>query len=122
MHFRILGPLEVQAGDTLLALGGARQRALLAMLLLNANEAVSSDRLIEQLWGEGPPGAASKALQVAVSRLRRALEPERSPGHTDGVLVTRPSGYELRVERGQLDLHRFEDRLTAGRRALAAGD
>lgn len=122
MHFRVLGPLEVQAGDTLLALGGAKQRALLAVLLLNANEVVSSDRLIDQLWGEEPPSTAPKALQVAVSRLRRALEPERSSGQTDGVLVTRPPGYELRVERGQLDLHRFEDRMAVGRTALGAGD
>jgi DNA-binding SARP family transcriptional activator len=122
MDFRILGPLEVQAGDRPLALGGTRQRALLAVLLLHANEVVSSDRLIEELWGEEPPKEAQKALQVAVSRLRRALEPDRSPRQTTGLLSTRPPGYELRLERDQLDLHRFEDRVAAGRAAMAAGD
>ena len=68
MDFRILGPLEVRDGDRQLALGGTRQRALLGLLLLHANEVVSSDRLVDELWGEAE---GSKALQVAVSRLRR---------------------------------------------------
>ena len=100
MDFRILGPLEVFDGDRPLALGGARQRALLALLLLHANEVVSSDRLIEELWGEERLDDAAKALQVAVSRLRQTLEPERSSGETSGLLVTRPPGYELRLEHG----------------------
>jgi DNA-binding SARP family transcriptional activator/tetratricopeptide (TPR) repeat protein len=116
LDFRILGPLEVQAGDRVLALGGTKQRALLAILLLHANEVVSSDRLIQALWGEEPLENAAKALQVAVSRLRRALD------QAAGLLVTRPPGYELRLGRDQLDLHRFEDRVAAGREALAAGD
>ena len=78
MDFRILGPLEVRDGDRRLALGGARQRALLALLLAHANEVVSSDRLIDELWGDEPP--ESKALQVAVSRLRKVLGPD-VPGH-----------------------------------------
>ncbi len=73
MDFRILGPLEVVDGDRPLALGGTKQRALLALLLLHANEVVSSDRLTAELWGEGRVEDDSKALQVAVSRLRRTL-------------------------------------------------
>ena len=111
MDFRILGPLEVHAGDRPLALGGVKQRMLLASLLLHANEVVSSDRLIEELWGGERLENASKALQVAVARLRRTLDPQRTAGQTDGVLVTRPPGYELRLERDQLDLFRFEDEL-----------
>jgi len=113
MDFKILGPLEVDDGDRPIPLGGARQRALLALLLLHANEVVSSDRLVEDLWGGSEE--ASKTLQVAVSRLRKALGP-------GGPLVTRPPGYELQLERERLDLHRFEDEARAGREALACGD
>src|SRR4051794_39597578 len=106
MDFRILGPLDVRDGERRLALGGTRQRALLGLLLLNANEVVSSDRLRDELWGEaeGP-----KALQVAVSRLRKVIGPD--------TLVTRAPGYELRLEPGQLDLHRFEALVAEGRAA-----
>src|SRR5438067_36487 len=68
MDFRILGPLEVYAGDAVVPLGGAKQRGLLAMLLLHAGEVVSNDRLIDALWGEQPPDTALKALQVHVSQ------------------------------------------------------
>ena len=122
MDFRILGPLEAHDGDRLLPLGGTRQRALLALLLLHVNEVVSSDRLIDELWGGGALDDTSKALQVAVSRLRRALEPGRSPGQASEVVVTRPPGYELRLAHGRLDLHRFEELAAGGREALAAGD
>ena len=101
VEFRILGPLEVLDGARLLPLTGARQRALLAVLLLHANEVVSSDRLIDELWGEEPPAAGSTALRVRVSQLRKAL------GRED-VLVTRAPGYFVRVGPGELDLHRFE--------------
>ncbi len=122
MDFKILGPLEVRDGDRPLRLGGARQRALLALLLLRANEVVSSDRLILELWGDERLEDASKALQVAVSRLRRTLHPRGSPDEPDALLVTRAPGYELRLDRGQLDLRCFEDRAAAGKQALAAGD
>ncbi len=118
MDFRILGPLEVYDGERRLALGGSRQRALLALLLLHAGEVVSSDRLVDELWRGHGLSEGSKALQVAVSRLRRTLR----DGGADGSLSTRPPGYELRVEHGQLDLQRFEDALRDGRTALAAGD
>ena len=75
MHFKILGPLEVYDGDRLLELGGARQRALLAMLLIHSGEVVSSDQLLAELWASGSDDGSPKTLQVAISRLRRALGP-----------------------------------------------
>ena len=72
MDFRILGPLEVEEAGRTIPIGG-RKRALLAILLLHANEPVSADELIDELWGETPPLSARKGLQVYVSRLRKAL-------------------------------------------------
>ena len=102
MEFRILGPLEVADGDVVVPLAGAKQRALLAILLLSANEVVSSDRLIDELWGEQSPESGRAALQVRVSQLRKAL------GGGEKLILTRAPGYVLRLEREQLDLHRFE--------------
>ena len=113
MDFRLLGPLEVLEHDRLLALGGGRQRSLLAVLLLHANEVVSNDRLIDALWGQTPPLTAAKTVQVYVSRLRKELG--------EGRLVTRAPGYLLRVERSELDLGRFEQLLGEARRADPAG-
>jgi DNA-binding SARP family transcriptional activator/tetratricopeptide (TPR) repeat protein len=112
MEFKILGPLEVRAGDREVACRGAKQRLLLGMLLLNANEVVSSDRLAEALWGSDQP-ETTKALQMHVSQLRRSLGAH--------VIVTRPPGYELRVAIGDVDAHRFELAAREGRAALAAG-
>ncbi len=85
MALGILGPLEVRLeGGEPVALGGHRQRALLAILILHANEVVSTDRLIDQLWGEHPPATAVHTVRVFVSRLRRAL------GAAGSRLVTRP--------------------------------
>lgn len=98
MEFRILGPLEAWEGDGPVPLGGGRQQALLAMLLLHANEVVATERLIEGLWEEPPPGAV-KAVQVYVSRLRRAL------GGT--MLASKPPGYVLRLDAELFDLARF---------------
>lgn len=120
MEFRILGPLEVREKGEALPLGGAKQRALLAVLLLHANEAVSADRLIDALWGERAPEKAAHTLQVYVSQVRKAL---RSAG--DGardVLVTRPSGYLLRVQTNELDLEIFKEQVEQGRRAMDEGD
>jgi DNA-binding SARP family transcriptional activator len=100
MDFRILGPLEVSEQERPLALGGIKQRSLLAVLLLHANEVVSSDRLIDELWGDAPPPTAAKSLQVHVSRLRKTLGEQR--------LATRPPGYLLQVDTSELDLSRFE--------------
>jgi predicted ATPase/DNA-binding SARP family transcriptional activator len=107
MEFRILGRLEVVAGDHPVAVTAAKPRALLALLLLHPNEPVASDRLIDELWGGRPPPSARKVLQTYVMQLRRALG--------DGMLVTQPAGYELHVEPGALDLQRFEALVTEAR-------
>lgn len=120
MEFRILGPLEVYEDGRRVELGGARQRALLAILLTRANHVVSRDRLIDDLFGEEPRESAGALLQVYVSRLRKALEPGRERGKQTGVVVTKAPGYLVRVEPGALDLERFEALAEEGRRALAA--
>jgi len=101
-EFRILGPIEVADGGAVLPLGGARQRGLLAILLLSADEVVSADRLIDDLWGERLPGSGRTALQVRISQLRKAL------GRAGRHLVTRAPGYMLSLHDSRLDLHRFE--------------
>ena len=121
MDFKILGPLEVREGDRRLSCKGPKQRLLLAALLLRAGETVSSDRLIEALWGESPPETADKALQVHVSQLRKLLEPERTPGSPGRILVTRPPGYVLNADPDQVDLHRFEQTAAQARAEREAG-
>jgi len=111
MQFRILGPLEVASDGEVLDLGGQKQRALLAVLLLYANQVVSSDRLIEALWEEGAPETAQKALHVYVSQLRKVLGRER--------LETKPSGYLLRVEEDEFDVGRFQRLREEGKLAEA---
>ena len=114
MEFRILGPLEVRREGRPVQIEGAKERALLALLLLRAGEPVSVDRLIDELWGAPPPATARKSVQVRVAGLRRALGGD--------VLLTRGDGYLVRLEPNQLDLNRFEQLLSDGRDALAAGD
>jgi len=125
LDFRILGPLEVDQAGRQLALEGRQQRALLALLLLHANEVVPVDTIIDELWAEAPPPSATRSVHALVSRLRRLLEDEpsaRNGGEGDsGVLLTRSHGYLLRVAPGELDLDRFESLLGRGRNALAAG-
>ena len=100
MEFRILGPLEVLDDGRALDLGGAKQRATLAVLALHANRVVAHEQLIEALWDEEPPETARKALQVYVSQLRKVLGRER--------VETKPRGYLLRLDPDELDLTRFE--------------
>lgn len=114
MDFRILGPLDVRDGDQAVELAGGKQRALLALLILNRNETLSTGRIVEELWGEASPQTASKVIQNHVSQLRRGLG--------DGLLVTDGSGYSLRLERGSVDVDRFEELLAMGRGALDRGD
>jgi class 3 adenylate cyclase/DNA-binding SARP family transcriptional activator len=126
MDFRILGPLEVldESGRSL-PLGGAKQRALLAVLLINANEVVSADRLIDSIWGEGPPPTAANALQVYVSQLRKVLRVAgfgAGDGEPTDPIVTRVPGYALQVTDDDLDLARFKDLTQRGREALMADD
>ena len=113
MEFRILGPLEVVEEGHSLVLAAGKQRALLAILLLHANEVVSRDRLIDELWGEQAPVSAAKSIQIYVSQLRKALD----DGSARARLLTRPNGYELFVEHHELDLNRFQDLVEEGRRA-----
>jgi DNA-binding SARP family transcriptional activator len=106
----MLGPLEVRSEGVALQLGGPKQRALLALLLVDAGRAVSTDRLIDALWGENPPRTAPTSLQNFVSQLRKHLGPD--------LLVTKPPGYLLRIEPLQLDVNRVHALLAEAREAL----
>ena len=112
MDFRLLGPLEVADQERVLALGGVKQRSLLALLLLHANEVVAAERLIGELWGEAPPATASKSIQSYVMRYRRELGAER--------LTTRAPGYVLNVGPDELDVAVFERLRAEARRAEPA--
>ena len=114
MDFHILGPLEVRDDRGEISIGGGKQRALLALLLIHPNEPLATDRLIDELWGEEPPTTAAKIIQNHVSQLRRVLGDDR--------LQTLARGYALRVGPGELDVDRFRQRLADGRTAQAAGD
>jgi DNA-binding SARP family transcriptional activator len=120
-EFGILGPLEVARSGRAVPLGGPRQRAVLALLLLEANRVVSMDRLAEDIWAGHPPDGWVTTMQIYVSHLRQALEPDRARGAAGEVLVTRGRGYLLRVGRERLDAARFQDGFAAGRAALEAG-
>jgi DNA-binding SARP family transcriptional activator len=122
MDFRILGPIEAIDGDRRLSPGGPKQRALLAILLLHANEVVASDRLIDDLWPSESRAEAIGSLRVAISRLRRVLEPAGTSATSSRLPFTRSPGYELRVDHERLDAKRFERLATEGKQALAAGD
>ena len=103
MEFGILGPLEVRDGSGPVRVPGAKERALLAELLVNAGRVVSAGRLVEDLWGEDPPGNPANTLQGRVSALRRALGPAGA-----GRVVTRPPGYALEAGPEEVDAARFE--------------
>ena len=115
MEFRILGPLEVRDRGQAIELAGARQRALLTLLLLHPNQPLPADRLIEDLWRGKPPREAMKSLQMQIGRLRRAL------GEGRDVLETVSGGYKLKVGPDALDLSRFERGSERGRRLAADG-
>jgi predicted ATPase/DNA-binding SARP family transcriptional activator/Tfp pilus assembly protein PilF len=117
MEFRILGSLEVRDGAHVVDVGGERQRALLALLLVRANEVVSVDRLLDELWEGSPPQGARTTLRSHVSRLRKALG-----GEARAKLLTRAPGYVLQLDASQLDAARFKHLVTQGRQALEAGD
>jgi DNA-binding SARP family transcriptional activator len=99
VEFRLLGPLEVLVDGAPIPLGGARQRAVLGLLLTRANEVVSVDRLIDDLWGAEAPRTAANTVRYYVSQLRKLLGAER--------IVTRPPGYAICVSASELDLERF---------------
>src|SRR6266540_1946608 len=117
IEFGILGPLEVRADGRVLPLGSPKQRSLLALLLVHANQTVSRDRLIEELWGDAAPATVESGLHVYLSRLRGLLD---SAGGRSG-LVRETHGYRLRVEPDQLDASRFERLVGEGSEALAVG-
>jgi predicted ATPase/DNA-binding SARP family transcriptional activator len=120
MDFRILGPLEALDEGRDVAPAGTKRRALLALLLLHANETLPTDRLIDELWGEHPPATAARTLQAHVSRLRKVLGAGAGNG-AGGVIVTREHGYELKLDPERLDAHRFERLVAEGRTELATG-
>jgi predicted ATPase/DNA-binding SARP family transcriptional activator len=113
-QFSLLGPLSVSSNGEPIALGGQKRRALLAVLLLEANQAVSRDRLIDALWGEEPPDTARNTIQVYVSQLRKLLP--------EGMLETAPPGYRLTVDTDAIDLFEFVRLSEEGRTALSTGD
>jgi DNA-binding SARP family transcriptional activator len=121
VQFRLLGPLEAQDGERRVDLGRPKQRVLLAVLLVHANQVVSLDRLVEELWGAEPPPQAAASLQTYVSNLRRALEPGRPARAPSRVLVSQPPGYRLVVGAGDLDAARFAALAGEGHRLLQAG-
>jgi DNA-binding SARP family transcriptional activator/DNA-binding beta-propeller fold protein YncE len=121
LEFRVLGPLQVASNGSFLSLGGAKQRVVLALLLLNANKVVSIDRIIDELWNGSPPDSAANIVHGYVSHLRKELEPGRQRGEHE-LLVSRPPGYLLRVGEDELDAERFSRLAADGRRLLAHGD
>ena len=120
-EFRLLGPLEVLRDDEPLKVSGDRQRALLSLLLVHANEFVSTDRIVDELVLSDPAGTGVNALQATVSRLRRLLDGGSARGCGAGLLVTERGGYSLRADADWIDVRRFERLASEGRRALAAG-
>ncbi|MFF8016625.1 BTAD domain-containing putative transcriptional regulator [Streptomyces sp. NPDC007929] len=123
MEFKVLGPLDVVSGGRSLPLGGVKQRAVLGLLLLHANQVVATSQLLDALWPEDArPVTARKMVQNAVWGLRALLESGDGEGHTAPRLLTRAPGYVLRVDPEQLDATRFERAVAAGRARLDAGE
>jgi len=114
MDYRILGPLEAYDRERQLPLGGARQRAVLALLLLHGNETLTRDVIVDELWGENPPPTAAKVLQNCVSALRKELPPD--------TIRTVAGAYGLALEADELDRDRFERLVAEGRAALEEGN
>lgn len=119
---RILGPLSVELGGRAAPLGGRLRRALLADFALHANEVISMDRLVEDMWGDHPPIDPVNTIQVYIGQLRRLLEPGRARRAAARILVSLPPGYQLTVDENGLDALAFEAAVGVGRTALAAGD
>jgi DNA-binding SARP family transcriptional activator len=117
MRFRLLGPLEVRAGDDWQGIGAPKWRSVLAVLLIRAGQVVPADVLINEVWGDAPPAKATNLISIYVLRLRRLL------GDADStLLVTRAPGYQLRIGAGDSDAQVFEALVHDGRQTLAAGD
>lgn len=109
MRVRILGPLEVEDGSgRAVELGPPKQRALLALFAVHPNSVLSTERIIDELWGDQPPTDGSRNVRVYVSQLREVLEPDRAKRAPGRLIVTEPSGYSLRIDAEQIDAHQFE--------------
>jgi DNA-binding SARP family transcriptional activator/WD40 repeat protein len=123
MRIAVLGPLEVQGDDAApIAVPGAKERLLLAVLAAGAPATVSADRIVESLWDGQPPETARKSLQAHVVRLRSALEPDRPKGSSGRYVLRRGAGYALAVEREDLDALQVGDLVARGRASLATED
>jgi predicted ATPase/DNA-binding SARP family transcriptional activator len=119
LELRLLGPMEALVDGVSVGVSGPRRRALLIRLALSANEVVSKDRLVDDVWGEHPPPTAAKALHVHVSQLRDLLRVNHGvAAKDDEVLITRPTGYMLRLQPDAVDVARFEQRYADARRAF----
>src|SRR5688572_3847842 len=114
-EFRVLGPTEVLRDGVPVRFRGSRELALVALLVIEANRIVPSERLVEDLWGGVPPSGALRTLRVYVSRIRQAFE------ESDDLLVTRPAGYLLRASPAMIDAGRFEALVREGRQQATAG-
>lgn len=121
-NLRLLGPLAVDLGALPLHIGGRLRRALLVDLALHPNEVLSTDRLVEDLWGDSPPADPLNTVQVYVGQLRRILEPARARREPARLLVSTPPGYELVADHAHLDVLAFESLVAAGQAALSRGD
>jgi DNA-binding SARP family transcriptional activator/uncharacterized damage-inducible protein DinB len=121
MEFRVLGQVEVLQGNCSIPLGGPLQRAMLAHFLMHADEVMTVERLVDELWDETPPATAKAVVHSYISRLRKVLEPADRTGPLCHVLVTAPGGYLLTLQSDQLDLHRFERLVEQARQAKAEG-
>ncbi|MEU0883349.1 BTAD domain-containing putative transcriptional regulator [Lentzea sp. NPDC005914] len=121
MEFHVLGPLTVLRDGQPLPVGGTKLRALLAVLLIHAGKPVTSDALIEELWGDQPPTTAQNTLQTYIRQLRQLLEPDRRARQEPKIVRTVSCGYQLDVRLDQIDSERFEHCVSEGRAALQAG-
>lgn len=117
MKFTILGMFEVVEGSRIYTPTAPKLRKVLALLLLRANQVVTTQSFIEELWGYEPPRSALTTVQTYIYQLRKMLD-----GHKAEIIITKPLGYVLRVQPGELDLHRFEQLVKDGQEALSRGD
>ena len=117
MRFRLLGPLEIRAGEDWRGIGAPKWRSVLATLLIHPGQIVSADTLISEVWGDAPPARAGNLISIYVLRLRRLMDDEDSR-----LLVTRAPGYQLQLAASDTDALVFEAMVRDGRRAFAAGD
>jgi DNA-binding SARP family transcriptional activator len=121
LRFEILGPVRAWRGDRELDLGPGKQRAVLAVLLLNANRPVATSRIVDAVWGDGPPENGANVVQKYVAGLRRVLDPDRSPRTSGQLLTLTDAGYTLHVRPGSLDADVFQEWVRQAQRARADG-